>query len=105
MQPGVGVHRCAAAVNLSGEQVHINISAASEQHVAIDEMQHLCICRNDGSRHARRGAQHSLTLSKVAQSELSDDERVRENHSGIEQAGERLVASRARWSTQTEVDG
>jgi hypothetical protein len=44
------------------EQVDIDVSGgAPEQGVVIDEMQHLRIRGNDGSRQVRQGVQHGLS--------------------------------------------
>jgi hypothetical protein len=51
-------------------------------------VQHFRIRGDNGARQVRQVAQHGLALTEVAQSEFSDDEGMRQNHSGVEQANE-----------------
>ncbi len=76
-----------------GEEMDIVISDATpEQGVANDEMQNFRVGCDDGMGQVRQGAQHHLSLTQIAQGEFADDKRMAQNHSGIEQPDENLVA-------------
>jgi hypothetical protein len=70
----------------------IDISdTAPEQSVTIDEMQYFRIGGDASTGQTQQGIHHDLAMTEITQSKFTQNERMRENHSGIEQVGEHLI--------------
>jgi hypothetical protein len=66
------------------EQMDIDVSdPAPKQRVPVDEVQDFRVRDDARLGQARHGAQNELALTQIADGQLTDDEGVRQYHSGI----------------------
>lgn len=70
----------------------IDISdTAPEQSVTLDETQDFRIGGDASTGQTQQGVHDDLAMTEITQSKFTENARMRENHSGIEQAGEHLI--------------